>query len=379
MDQGNKMPALTLTPGIEPVQGIEQALMPAPEKPAKLDEPELTPEEKKLIDDFAEQIDIENTNLVLMYGSAAQKHIADFSDSALQSVRSKDGGEAGKMLSDLVAELKEFGSQGESKGLFGKFRASAGKRTSAMKARYSKLESNVDVILKELERHQITLLKDVAMLDRMFEKNREYFKEISLYIYAGEKKLKEVRESRLAELRARAALTLNPMDAQYVNDFIAMCDRFDKKLYDLKLTRQVSIQMAPQIRLLQSGDAQLVEKIQTTIVSTIPLWKGQMVIALGIAHATSAMQAQRAVTDVTNELLKKNAEALKYGSVEIAKESERGIIDVETLKSTNQTLISTIEEVISIQQSGRDKRREAEAELQTIEKDLKQKLIEIRP
>jgi uncharacterized protein YaaN involved in tellurite resistance len=315
-----------------------------------------------------------------MYGSQAQKKIADFSDSALQSVRTKDTGEVGKMLANLVVELKNFNDDaegGKSGGLKGLFK-SGKKSIDKVRATFGTVESNVDAIGKNLKGHQQTLLKDIAVLDKMYDKNKDYFKELTLYIAAGDKKLAETRAAEVKELQARARETGEAMDAQAVNDLMNLCDRFEKKLHDLKLTRQVSLQMAPQIRMIQNNDTMLVEKIQSSLVNTIPLWKSQIVMSLGISNSQNAMRAQREVTDITNQMLKKNAEMLKLGTVEIAKESERGIIDIETLKFTNQTLISTFDEVMRIQDDGRDKRQKAEVELRQIEGELKGKLLNLR-
>lgn len=340
----------------------------------------LTEEEKKIVEEFSKQIDLTDNKIVLMYGSQAQKKIADFSDSALQSVRTKDTGEVGKMLSDLVVELKNFNSDaGEEKvGGFKALFKNGKKSVDKVRASYSKVETNVDSISKSLKGHQQTLLKDIAVLDKMYEKNKDYFKELTLYIAAGDKKLAETRETEVKKLQTKAKETGEAMDAQAVNDLMNLCDRFEKKLHDLKLTRQVSLQMAPQIRMIQNNDTMLVEKIQSSIVNTIPLWKSQIVMSLGISNSQNAMKAQREVTDITNQMLKKNAEMLKIGTVEIAKESERGIIDIETLKYTNQTLINTFDEVMRIQDEGREKRHRAETELKQIEGELKGKLLNLR-
>jgi uncharacterized protein YaaN involved in tellurite resistance len=340
----------------------------------------LTEAEKKAVDEFSKQIDLHDNKIVLMYGSQAQKKIADFSDSALQSVRTKDTGEVGKMLANLVVELKNFNSEaGDEKpgGLGGLFRRGK-KSLDKVRATYGTVEKNVDGIAKNLKGHQGVLLKDIAVLDKMYDKNKDYFKELTLYIAAGDKKLQETRATEVKELQARAKQTGEAMDAQAVNDLMNLCDRFEKKLHDLKLTRQVSLQMAPQIRMIQNNDTMLVEKIQSSLVNTIPLWKSQIVMALGISNSQNAMKAQREVTDITNQMLKKNAEMLKIGTVEIAKEAERGIIDIETLKYTNQTLISTFDEVMRIQEDGRDKRHKAEIELKQIEGELKGKLLNLR-
>ena len=325
-----------------------------------------------MVNDFAAQIDLNNSNVILQYGAGAQKKMADFSESALENVRTKDLGEIGEMLSNVVTELKNFDEE-EEKGFFGFFKKNANKLNS-MKAKYAKAEANVNQIVEGLEKHMMTLLKDVAMLDKMYEINKTYFKELSMYILAGQKKLQEVRSTQLTQLIAKAQQTNLPEDAQAANDLSAMCDRFEKKLHDLELTRMISIQMAPQLRLVQNNDTLMSEKIQSTIVNTIPLWKSQMVLALGVTHSQQAAQAQREVTDMTNELLRKNAQTLKMATIETAKESERGIVDIETLKATNESL----DEVMKIQEEGRQKRRDAEVELGRIEEELKQKLLQIR-
>ena len=336
----------------------------------------LTEEEKKMVEQFSKQIDIGNSNQILQYGAGAQKKMANFSETALEHVKSKDLGEIGKMLSDVVVELKNFDVDEEEKGgLFGLFKKTSN-RINNLKAKYAKAETNVTEICNILEKHQIQLLKDVAVLDQLYELNKTYYKEITMYILAGKKKLEEIRQIELPDLMKRANLTGAPEDAQAVNDMTSLCNRFEKKIHDLELTRMISIQMAPQIRLVQNNDTTMSEKIQSTIVNTIPLWKSQMVLALGIAHSQQAIQAQREVTDMTNMLLRKNAEALKMATVETAKESERGIVDIETLKYTNESLISTLDEVLKIQIEGREKRREAEIELMKIEGELKTKLLE---
>lgn len=346
------------------------------EKPA-FDESTLTPEEKKMIDDFAGKIDLTKSNQILQYGVGAQKKIADFSESALNNVKTKDLGEIGEMLSNVVTELKSFDTDEEEKGFLGFFKKSSNKLT-AMKAKYDKAEVNINKICESLEANQIQLLKDIAMLDKMYELNKTYFKELSMYILAGKKKLDKVQKEELPSLMEKSAASGLPEDAQAVNDMIAMCNRFEKKIHDLELTRMISIQMAPQIRLVQGNDTIMAEKIQSTIVNTIPLWKGQMVLALGVTHSGQAAKAQREVTDMTNELLRKNAEILKTATIDTAKESERGIVDIETLKNTNESLISTLDEVMRIQTEGRQKRKEAEIELSRIEQELKNKLLEIR-
>ena len=337
----------------------------------------LSPAEQKTVDDFAKQIDITNTTQIMQYGSAAQKKIAGFSESALANVRTKDLGEIGDAITSLITELKGFDTEEEERGFLGFFKKT-GNKIAGLKAKYDKAEVNVEKICGVLENHQIQLLKDIAMLDKMYEMNLAYFKELTMYILAGKKKLREVETTVLPQLVEKAKRTGLPEDAQSANDMNAMCQSFEKKLHDLELTRMVCIQMGPQIRLVQNNDKIMAEKIQSTLVNTIPLWKSQMVLALGIAHSTQAIEAQRAVTDMTNELLRKNADTLKMGSVEAAKEAERGIVDIETLKHTNEQLISTLDEVAHIQEEGRQKRREAEAELGRIEGELKQKLLEIR-
>lgn len=337
----------------------------------------LTPEEKKMVADFAAKIDLRSSNAILQYGAGAQKKIADFSESALENVKTKDLGEVGDMLAGVVTELKSFDEEEEEKGIFGFFKK-GGNKLANMKAKYDKAEVNVNRICDALEGHQIQLMKDIAMLDKMYELNTTYFKELSMYIAAGKKKLQDVATTELPELEAKAARSGLPEDAQAVNDLNALCNRFEKKIHDLELTRTISLQMAPQIRLVQSNDTVMSEKIQSTLVNTIPLWNSQMVLAIGVENSSRAAKAQREVTDMTNELLRKNAEKLKLATVETAKESERGIVDIETLKATNESLISTLDEVMKIQQEGKEKRRTAEAELNRIENELKQKLLEIR-
>ena len=383
------MPELTLTPNAaaqaEPPQltlGTEPPAAPGAEEkkevePVKIDESMLTEEERKMVDDFSKKIDITDTQLVLQYGSAAQKSVASFSESALSSVRTKDLGEVGDTLSDLVVELKDFGEEEDKGGIFGFFKK-AGNKMETMKAQYSKAEANVEKITRELEQHQVRLMKDIAMFDQMYELNLKYYKELTMYIIAGKKRLAEVRANDVEELRKKAEASGAAEDAQAYNDMVQMCDRFEKKLHDLELTRMVSIQMGPQTRMLQNNDMLMVEKIQSSLVNTIPLWKSQMVLALGLENSRKATAAQSAVTDATNELLKKNADMLKMGTVAAAKEAERSIIDIETLQHTNQQLISTLDEVIQIQKDGAQKRREAEVELGRIEGELKQKLMELR-
>ncbi len=372
-------PKLTLTP--EADAKAEAAAVPQTESPVDTVDAMmevLTDAEKQAIKDFAEKIDITDANIVLQYGSGAQKNISDFSSSALGNVRTKDMGEVGDMLGDLVVELKGLDIDGEDKkGFLGLFKK-AGNKLATLKAQYDKAEINVNRISEELEKHQIVLLKDVAMLDKMYELNQAYFKELSMYILAGKEKLATERATTLVELKEKAEKSGLPEDAQAYNDFINMCNRFEKKLHDLELTRMISIQMSPQIRLIQNNDSLMVEKIQTSLANTIPLWKSQMVLALGMEHSKQAMEAQREVTNLTNELLKKNSEMLKTGSIEIATESERGVVELETLKQTNQNLIETLEEVRRIQAEGSQKRREAEVELGRIETELKNKLLEMK-
>ena len=390
MSENNMMPELTLEPqapeaapvlvlDAEVVTPATPAVVEPPEAdivPAKLDDSMLSEAEKQVVEDFSKKINIMDSNLILQYGAAAQKNVAGFSENALASVRSKDLGEVGKSLSELVVELKGFGQEEEKKGLFGMFKK-AGNKLETMKAQYAKVEANVDKIARELEQHQVTLLKDVAMFDQMYELNLKYYKELTMYILAGKKKLEDVRTNELPALKARAEQTGAQEDAQRYNDMAQMCERFEKKLHDLELTRVISIQMGPQTRLLQNNDTLMVEKIQSSLVNTIPLWKSQMVLALGMEHGRQATAAQNAVTEMTNELLKKNADALKMGTIATAKESERSIVDIETLQHTNQQLIATLDEVLAIQQEGAAKRRAAEAELGRIEGELKQKLMEL--
>ena len=367
------VPELTLTPNAPEIPQEEEKKI----EPVAMDESLLTEEERVAVDAFSKKIDIRDTNQVLQYGAAAQKSVASFSENALNNVRNKDMGEIGDDLSRLVVELKGFGEDEEKKGLKGLFKK-AGNRVEIMKAQYSKVEANVDKIAQNLENHQITLLKDVAMFDQMYELNLKYYKELTMYILAGKKRLAEVRATEVEELRKKAEQTGLAEDAQAYNDLVSLCDRFEKKLHDLELTRMVSIQMGPQTRLLQNNDTQMIEKIQSSLVNTIPLWKSQMVLALGLEHGRQATAAQSAVTEMTNELLKKNADLLKMGTIETAKEAERSVVDIETLQHTNQQLISTLDEVLNIQREGAQKRRAAEAELGRIEGELKQKLLELR-
>ena len=341
------------------------------------DDKSLSEAERKTVNDFSEKIDIMESNVILQYGSAAQKKVTDFSDNALKNVRTKDLGEIGGLLSTLVTELKGFNAnEEEKKGIFGLFKKGTDK-AAAFKARYDKAEANVDKIAALLEEHQITLLKDIALLDQLYERNAQNTKELTMYIIAGRKKLAQVRNEEVPKLIEKARQSGLPEDTQAANDLAQACDRFEKKLYDLELTRQVSIQMAPQIRLIQNNDTLMTEKIQSTLVNTIPLWKNQIVLALGINHSKEAMEAEREVSNMTNELLKKNAETLHQATVEVAKESERGIVDIETLQHTNEELIATLDEVLAIQQEGHEKRQAAEAELARIESELHTKMLEI--
>ena len=343
----------------------------------KEEEIELSEEEKKMVEAFVEKIDLTNSNSVLQYGAGAQKKIADFSGVALNNVKSKDLGEVGDMLSSVVVQLKDFENGEEKKGIFSFFKKQS-QKIDNMKAKYGKVEDNINKICTSLEKHQIQLLKDIAMLDKMYEVNLAYLKELNMYILAGKKKLESSRNGELKRLRDLAISTGRTEDAQRANNFASLCDRFEKKIHDLELTKMVSIQMAPQIRLIQNNDSIMSEKIQSTIVNTIPLWKSQIVLALGVAHSTNAIKAQNEVTNMTNELLRKNAETLKMSSIETAKAAERGIVDIETLKTTNEALISTLDEVMTIQNQGREKRKEAEKELKGIEEQLKNKLLELR-
>lgn len=365
-------PVLTL----EPFKEKEKLPEAASEKEEVLDERILSDEERSAVEAFANQIDLTNSAMILQYGAGTQKKMADFSETALEKVRTKDLGEVGELLSDVVAELKDFDEE-EEKGIFGFFKKSTNK-LEVMKTKYAKAETNVNQIVKVLENHQVLLMKDIAVLDKMYELNLTYFKELSMYILAGKKKLQETRNGKLQEMVRKAEASGLPEDAQAAKDLDSMCSRFEKKLHDLELTRTISMQTAPQIRLVQNNDTMMVEKIQSTIVNTIPLWKSQMVLALGVEHSSQAAKAQREVTDMTNELLKKNAEKLKLATVETARESERGIVEIETLKTTNQALIATFDEVMKIQEEGRQKRREAEAEMLKMENELKAKLLELQ-
>ena len=368
--------------GTKPTFSLTLEEEPAPQPAVAVQEEvapqvQLTPEEQQMVSDFAAKIDLNKSEQILSYGAAAQKKIAAFSETALNNVRTQDLGETGEMIANLVNELKGFQVDEEEKGgLFGWFRNQQNK-INATKTRYAKAEANVENIVSVLEGHQIRLKKEVVMLDQMYENNKEYFKEVSMYILAGKQKLKTAREVELQELLDRAQKSGLPEDSQTANDFAAMCDRFEKKIHDLELSRMVSLQMAPQIRMVQNNNGIMVEKINATLVNTIPLWKSQIVISLGLAHSQQAMEAQRAVTDVTNELLRKNAAALKQGTIEIAKESERGIVDMESLKAANESLIGTLDEVMQIQDEGRAKRREAEVELARLEDELKKKLMNV--
>ena len=365
-------PVLTL----DPFQDTKQEIKPEEKEEPVMDENVLTDEERTMAEQFANQIDLTNSTMILQYGAGTQKKMADFSETALDNVRTKDLGEVGDLLSGVVQELKNFDEE-EEKGFFGIFKKQANKLQN-LKSKYASAETNVNQICKVLEGHQVQLMKDIALLDKMYELNLTYFKELTMYIMAGKKKLKDVREKDLAEMKLKAQRSGLAEDAQSARDLESMCLRFEKKIHDLELTRMVSIQTAPQIRLVQNNDTIMAEKIQSTIVNTIPLWKSQMVLALGVAHSRQAAEAQREVTDMTNELLRKNAETLKMATVETAKESERGIVDMETLKATNESLISTLDEVMQIQEDGRRKRQEAEVELRKMEQELKDKLLQIR-
>ncbi len=370
-------PELTLEPSAPAAPQADEAAQAARDANAvKLDESMLSEAEKKMVEDFSQKIDVTDSNLVLNYGAAAQKNIAAFSESALNNVKTKDLGEVGEALSSLVVELKTFG-QPEKKGIGGFFQKKKNE-LEAMKASYAKAETNVDKIVKVLENHQITLMKDVAMFDQMYELNTKYYKELTMYILAGKKRLEYLRTHDLAELKKKAETTGAQEDAQAYNDFANLCNRFEKKLHDLELTRMISVQMGPQTRLLQNNDTQMLEKIQSSLVNTIPLWKSQMVLALGLEHSRQATAAQSAVTDMTNQLLQKNADMLKMGTIETAREAERSIVSIETLQHTNQQLITTLDEVMKIQTEGAQKRQEAEKELGRIEGELKQKLLELR-
>ena len=366
-------PELTFEPFKEELQDMKII----EEKKEIVEEIELTEDEKKMIDQFVDKIEISNSNAILQYGVGAQKKISDFSQSALNEVKTKDLGEIGDILSKVVFQLKNFEEGEEKKGVFGFFKKGKDKVTQ-MKINYENAENNIDEMCNVLENHQVQLLKDIAMLDRMYDINRTYFKELCMYILAGKKKLKKLEDEEIPKLQEKAKQSNNPQDAQELNDFVSLCNRFEKKIHDLELTKMISLQMAPQIRLIQNNDSLMAEKIQSTIINTIPLWKNQMVLSLGVAHATDAARVQREVTDMTNELLRKNAEILKTSTIETAKESERGIVDIETLRATNESLISTLDEILNIQTEGRQKRREAEIELRNIEEQLKDKLINFK-
>lgn len=356
-------------------RGKQEESMPQ-EDPMLSQEAALSPEEQKMVEDFSRKIDLHNSSAILQYGVGAQKKLADFSEKALENVRTKDMGEVGDMIAGLVAELQNFDAGEEEKGIFGFFKKQANK-TAALKAKYDKAEVSVDKICASLEQHQIQLMKDTALLDKMYELNLTYYKELTMYILAGKKRLEEVRGGELAQLTDKARTSGLPEDAQAAKDLNALCSRFEKKIHDLELTRMIAMQTAPQIRLVQDSDTMMVEKIQSTLVNTVPLWKNQMVIALGVEHSNQAAKAQRQVTDLTNELLKKNAEKLKTATIETARESERGVVDIETLKTTNASLISTLDEVVKIQSEGRAKRAAAEQEMARMEQDLKNKLLEM--
>ena len=368
-----KAPTLTLDPFGEEKAAVAEK---EPEPLVKEEEVNLSPEERRMVEEFAAKIDLHSSNMILQYGAGAQKKMADFSETALENVRTKDLGEEGEMLASVVSELRTLEEEEEDKGFFSFFKKS-GNKLANMKAKYEKAEGNVERICDALESHQIQLLKDIAMLDKMYELNVTYFKELSMYIAAGKRKLEEVRTTEMAQLEAKAKGSGLPEDAQAVSDLSSLCNRFEKKIHDLELTRAVSLQMAPQIRLVQSNDTLMSEKIQSTIVNTIPLWKSQMVLAIGVENSAKAAKAQREVTDMTNALLRKNAETLKMATIETAKETERGIVDMETLKATNESLIATLDEVMKIQTEGKEKRRAAEVELNRMEGELKQKLLEI--
>lgn len=370
-------PTLTLEPDFGESKAEVAAEPEAEAVKKEMEQTVLSPEEQQMVDSFAKKIDIENTNQILQYGAGTQKKMADFSDAALENVRTQDLGEVGDLITQVVGELRDFDAAEEEKGFLGFFKKQ-GSKIENMKNRYAKAEVNVQKITTSLQDHQMRLMKDSAVLEKMYAQNLNYYKELTMYILAGKQKLQEVREGKLKDLEAKAAVSGLPEEAQEAKDLDSKCNRFEKKLHDLELTRTISLQTAPQIRLVQNNDTLMVEKIQTTIVNTIPLWKSQMVLALGIAHSTEAAQAQRQVTDLTNELLKKNAEALHLASTETAKESERGIVDIETLKQTNQELIATLDDVMNIQKEGRAKRAQAELEMRKMEEDLKNKLLEIQ-
>ena len=374
LDAAPAAPTLTLDPEAD-AKVVEEAKKATP---VTVEDTPLSPEEQKMVQDFAEKIDLTNSQMILQYGAASQKKLSDFSDSALSRVRTKDMGETGELITQLIGELKGFDATAENqKGFLGFFKKKSNE-LEALKVKYDKADVNVERIKAQLEDHQVTLMKDIAMLDKMYQLNLVYFKELSMYILAGKKKLAEVRANELQQAMDKAKQSGLPEDAQAARDLADQCERFEKKLYDLELTRNISLQMGPQIRLLQNNNTMMAEKIQSTIVNTIPLWKNQMVLALGLAHSQQAMQAERAVTDMTNDLLKKNAEALKMGTIETAKESQRGVVDIETLQQTNKSLIETLDELNKIQSEGRAKRAAAEQELNRIEDELKAKMMEIR-
>lgn len=382
--KGMPMPSLTLEPDLMEEKKTEPSAPVLMEEMQGMDEVQkemaktvLTPEEQEMVNTFAAKIDVENTSQIMQYGAGTQKKMADFSDEALSSVKSQDLGEVGELLTNVVGELKGFDAEEEEKGIFGFFRKQANKIEN-LKNKYDKAAANVEKIMESLEKHQVRLLKDSAMMDKMYEQNLLYFKELSMYILAGKKSLAATRSGKLRDLEEKARLSGLPEDAQAAKDLDSKCGRFEKKIHDLELTRMISLQTAPQIRLVQNNDIMMAEKIQTTLVNTIPLWKSQMVLALGIAHSTEAAQAQRQVSDVTNELLRKNAETLHMASVETAKESERGIVDMDTLKQTNAQLIQTLDEVMKIQKEGRIRRQAAETEMMRMENELKSKLLEIQ-
>ena len=375
-DKLDMTPTLTLNPTLDTETPAAPAAPATPAPAEAITEIQLSPQEQQMVDDFSQKIDLTDSAMVLQYGAAAQKNIADFSQNALNNVRTKDLGQVGEALSSLVVELKTFGEE-EKSGIFGFFQKKK-KEAMALKASYDKAEANVDKIVAVLENHQLTLMKDIAMLDQMYELNTKYYKELTMYILAGKKALDKARNETLAQLQQTATQTKTQEAAQKYNDYANLCNRFEKKLHDLELTRMVSIQMGPQTRLIQNNDALMLEKIQSSLVNTIPLWKSQMVLALGLEHSRQAAAAQGAVSDMTNQLLQKNAEMLHMGTVEAARESERGIVDLETLQHTNQQLIATLDEVMEIQTQGAQKRREAEVELARIEGELKQKLLELR-
>ena len=374
LDAAPAAPTLTLDPAADEKVIAESKKA----TPVQVEDTPLSPEEQKMVNDFAEKIDITNSQMVLQYGAASQKKLSDFSETALSRVKTKDMGETGELITNLISELQGFDATTEQpKGIFGFFKKTSNS-IEQLKTRYDSADKNVERIKAQLEDHQVTLMKDITMLDKMYELNLVYFKELTMYILAGKKKLAEVRANELQQAMDKAKTSGLPEDAQAARDLADQCERFEKKLYDLELTRNISLQMGPQIRLLQNNNTMMAEKIQSTIVNTIPLWKNQMVLALGLAHSQQAMQAERAVTDMTNDLLKKNAEALKMGTIETAKESQRGVVDIETLQQTNKSLIETLDELNKIQNEGRAKRVAAEQELTRIEDELKTKMMEIR-